>query len=440
MPRPARSTASGATVTGTSSPWHVSVSGEGTHAVHCSVSDKASNGQTANDTVKIDTVKPQISGSQSPAANGDGWNNTDVVVSFTCADSGSNQSGIATDTVVGATLTHEGRNQFVTNSGVCVDKAGNSADAKTVSGIKIDKTGPLAPTGHTDHSPDYSTGGTDWYKDSVVVSFTTNGDPDLEDLTAGSGVASVTGSQTFSSAGSFSKSGKATDRADNNSNNTVVSGNVDTQAPVVTLNCPTGTILLGASVSASWSASDPGTSTSASGVKSGFASGSIPLDTSTVGTHNAQVSAGASKDNVGHLSAASNACQYSISFNWKGFFQPIDNNPDQSGQLAYATVWNSAKAGQAIPVKFSLTGNQGLSIFFSTAYPKATQVTCPTAASSADPIETYAASNSGLQYDATADQYIYVWKTTSAIAGTCQQLNVKLTDGTSHYAWFKVTK
>ena len=47
-----------ATVTGTSSPWYVSVSGEGTHAVHCSVSDKASNGQTANDTVKIDTVAP----------------------------------------------------------------------------------------------------------------------------------------------------------------------------------------------------------------------------------------------------------------------------------------------------------------------------------------------------------------------------------------------
>jgi hypothetical protein len=129
-----------------------------------------------------------------------------------------------------------------------------------------------------------------------------------------------------------------------------------------------------------------------------------------------------------------------VNYNWKGFFQPIDNNPDQSGDLAYATVWNSAKAGQAIPVKFSLTGNQGLSIFYSTAYPKATKVTCPSAAASADLIETYATSNSGLQYDATADQYIYVWKTTTALASTCQRLEVKLTDGTSHYAWFKFTK
>jgi hypothetical protein len=35
-----------------------------------------------------------------------------------------------------------------------------------------------------------------------------------------------------------------------------------------------------------------------------------------------------------------------------GYFQPVAN-----------TIWNSVQAGSAIPVKFSLNGNQGLNIF-----------------------------------------------------------------------------
>ena len=84
-----------ATVTGTSSPWHVSVSGEGTHAVHCSVSDKASNGQTANDTVKIDTVAPAID--LSHAANGGGLEQQLAVsVAIAVSDGGSGLPGAPT--------------------------------------------------------------------------------------------------------------------------------------------------------------------------------------------------------------------------------------------------------------------------------------------------------------------------------------------------------
>jgi hypothetical protein len=406
----------------------VSVSGEGTHPVSCSVSDLAGNSQTASDTVKIDTVKPQISGSQAPPPNGDGWNKTDVTVSFTCADVGGQQSGIAVDTVAGATLTHEGRNQSVTNTGVCKDNAGNTAVAKTVSGIKIDKTGPNAPTGHTTpSSAPYTAGGVDWFKDSVTVSFTDNGDPDLEDLTAGSGVASVTADATFSSAGPFSKTGKAVDRAGNYSAGTTVSGNVDMQKTVVTLTCPTP-VVLGASASGSWTASDPGAAGEASGVKSGYASGSIALNTSTVGPHTAQVPAGASQDNVGHASDASNVCSYVVQYNFSGFFAPIDNPP----------ICNVVKAGSAVPVKFSLHGYQGMSIFVA-GYPKSQTGTC--AGSPTDVLEeTMTAGQSSLNYDATADQYVYVWKTDKAWAGTCRQLHVKLADGTSHAANFKFLK
>lgn len=108
-------------------------------------------------------------------------------------------------------------------------------------------------------------------------------------------------------------------------------------------------------------------------------------------------------------------------YNFSGFFQPVDNAP---------TV-NVAKAGSAIPVKFSLNGNQGLNIF-QTNYPGAATVSC-SAGAPTDAIEaTVTAGGSSLQYDATADQYTYVWKTSSAWAGQCMQFNLGLNDGSTH--------
>ena len=44
---------------------------------------------------------------------------------------------------------------------------------------------------------------------------------------------------------------------------------------------------------------------------------------------------------------------FTPTFNFSGFFQPVDNPP----------AVNDAKAGSAIPVKISSNGNQGLAIF-----------------------------------------------------------------------------
>ena len=116
-----------------------------------------------------------------------------------------------------------------------------------------------------------------------------------------------------------------------------------------------------------------------------------------------------------------------------GFFQPVDNG-----------AWNGAQAGSAIPVKFDLNGNQGLNIF-AAGYPKVTLVACPSASAPVDTIEeTVAASNSGLQYDSTANppigQYIYVWKTDKAWAGTCRRLDVQFIDGQAKSALFQFKK
>jgi hypothetical protein len=115
-----------------------------------------------------------------------------------------------------------------------------------------------------------------------------------------------------------------------------------------------------------------------------------------------------------------------LHYDFTGFFQPVDNSP----------VLNSVKAGSSVPVKFSLAGNQGLDIFLS-GYPISRQFACETSAPSDDIEQTLTAGGSSLSYDATADQYNYVWKTNKAWAGTCRQLVVILKDGSIHIANFK---
>jgi predicted extracellular nuclease len=122
----------------------------------------------------------------------------------------------------------------------------------------------------------------------------------------------------------------------------------------------------------------------------------------------------------------SGSTTHMVIFNWAGFFQPIDNLP----------VVNSVKAGQAIPVKFSLGGYKGLNIFV-TGYPLSQRISCNTSAPLADIEETLTAGNSSLSYSAGDDRYNYVWKTEKSWAGQCRQLVVKLVDGTYHYANFK---
>jgi Tol biopolymer transport system component/PKD repeat protein len=85
--------------------------------------------------IMVDRTPPTITGSASPKANANGWNNQDVKVTFTCTDS---LSGIKSCTPL-TTLTKDGAGLSV--KGEAVDNAGNIADV-TVKGINIDKTPP----------------------------------------------------------------------------------------------------------------------------------------------------------------------------------------------------------------------------------------------------------------------------------------------------------
>lgn len=113
---------------------------------------------------------------------------------------------------------------------------------------------------------------------------------------------------------------------------------------------------------------------------------------------------------------------------FNGFFPPVSAPP----------ALNEAKAGQAIPLRFSLDGNQGLNIFNSGA-PSVQQVDCATGVPvNADTLtDADTSGNSGLHYDATTDTYTYVWKTDKAWSGTCQQFSLGLNDGSTHTATFQ---
>ena len=113
-------------------------------------------------------------------------------------------------------------------------------------------------------------------------------------------------------------------------------------------------------------------------------------------------------------------------YNFVGFLPPVGDEP----------TMNQANAGQAIPLKFSLNGNQGLDIF-NTGSPAAQQVDCATGVPVNTATLTDTSGNSGLQYDATSDTYTYVWKTSKAWAGTCQQFSLGLNDGSTHTVTFQ---
>jgi hypothetical protein len=187
--------------------------------------------------INIDKTSPAVTAARTPAANANGWNNTDVTVKFTCMDS---LSGVAS--VSGpATLNSEGANQAAT--GTCTDRAGNTA-AVGVSGINIDKTPPTITGART---PPANANG--WNNTDVTVSFACS-----DSL---SGVASTSQPTTLTTEGANqSVTGNCMDKAGNAASVAVTSINIDKTPPTVSYSGSAGSYTVDQTVSISCSASD----------------------------------------------------------------------------------------------------------------------------------------------------------------------------------------
>ncbi|MDT0214749.1 PxKF domain-containing protein [Rothia sp. ARF10] len=219
----------------------VTIGAQGVHTVTYWSVDEAGHREAAKSfTVRVDLTAPDISHSQEPAANGNGWNNTDVAVSFSCADQ-VDLSGLASCTPP-QSLTSEGRAQQVT--GTATDHAGNSSSRRRT--VNIDKTAPSI-TG----APDRAANAAGWYKDDVTVSF------EAKDTL--SGIDTVTGPQPLGEGANQKADGTATDNAGNTASTSVTGINVDKTKPNLSAAPTTGPNENGwynTDVTLDWSADD----------------------------------------------------------------------------------------------------------------------------------------------------------------------------------------
>jgi len=94
------------------------------------------------------------------------------------------------------------------------------------------------------------------------------------------------------------------------------------------------------------------------------------------------------------------------------------------------------KAGSAVPLKFSLGGNRGLSIF-APGSPSSQPVSCDTGTPYDAVEQTVSAGGSSLRYDSSTDKYTYVWKTQRAWTG-CRILRLTFADGSVQEAVFEL--
>jgi hypothetical protein len=132
-----------------------------------------------------------------------------------------------------------------------------------------------------------------------------------------------------------------------------------------------------------------------------------PIDT-TPGTHVFRVDA---VDSAGN--SASATASYSIRYAFAGFYSPLVAEPASVG----------ARAGDTVPVKFSLGGDRGLDVVARAAWR-------PCFVMSGDSSTAFGT----LSYSPRPDRYTFMWQTDKAWAGSCREVFLVLRDGTSHAA------
>lgn len=443
------------------------------------------SGNTASDTqtgINIDKTAPTVSASRAPDANANGWNNTDVTVSFSGTDALSGIDFCDADIVLSA----EAAGQSA--SGACTDKAGNVSNPATISGINIDKTAPTISA-----ALDKSPAATGWFNISTgapTVSFTCSdalsgldgdcpvaytfgegadqvysqtvydkagnsalaGVSDLDvDLTAPSisasvsparpasgwwniasdaptvtytctdatsGVAFCTAPYTFAEGADQSHTGSATDNAGNSASTDVSDIDVDLTAPTLTWNGGP------ADDGVYYFGFVPGEPTcTAADALSGPNGCTVAGYSAALGNHTMTATA---YDMAGNSYAETRA--YSVlAWTLKGFYQPVDMNG----------VYNTVKNGSTVPLKFEIFA--GPTELTDVAYVKSLTyaLTACNAVAIADEIETVATGGTSLRYDWTGGQFIFNWKTPNT-AGKCYRVTMTTQDGSSLAAYFKL--
>ena len=230
-----------------------------------------------------------------------------------------------------------------------------------------------------------------------------------------SGTVPIGGQIDTSKVGFFSFFVTTVDREFNVATEAIHYSVVDRTPPAITIGAPTdgATYTLGQQVFVDFNCEDR----EGSGVSTckGDAPWGSLLDTSRVGVGTVAVSA---TDRAGNASRAQHS--YSVVYDFAGFGSPA---------AAYPTA-SLVKAGENIPLKFSLHGDRGMDIF-ATGSPGWVPCGARDGASAAEGRLSYSVSN---------DRYTYQAATAKSWVGTCRDLVITLRDGTIHRARFTFSK
>jgi hypothetical protein len=347
-------------------------------------------------TVKLDKTGPSANLSASGTSGDNGWFVDDVTISASGSDA---VSGNVTCSADQSQTTETAGAVF---NGSCTNGAGLSTNAAPLT-VKLDKTGPSASL-----SAAGTLGNNGWYTSNVTIS--TSGSDSISSpvsCTAAQSQTSDTTGQIFN--------GSCTNDAGLSTYAASLTIKRDATKPTLAPSVSPNPVVLNGSATASPNAND---------ATSGVASSSCgSVNTSSVGTYSVNCTA---TDNAGNTNSAS--ANYSVVYNWSGFFQPVDN-----------TGFNIAKAGQAIPLKWRLTDANGNPVLNLTSVTvTVTSLSCASGLTG-DLVEEYAAGSSGLQ-NLGDGYYQFNWKTPTSYASSCKTMSLNLGDGTPHTALFQFKK
>ena len=114
---------------------------------------------------------------------------------------------------------------------------------------------------------------------------------------------------------------------------------------------------------------------------------------------------------------------------WSGFLSTFEDAP----------VLNEASSGGVNTLYFKLGGDHGLGIL-AAGSPASRQIDCATKAPLGALEPTQTPSWDALSYQPYLERYAYPWKTPRAYRGTCRELVLTLSDGSSHSAYFNFVR
>lgn len=350
-------------------------------------------------------ITPEITGT----LGNNGWYISDVTVRWTVTDP---ESAILSRTGCDATtLTADTTGTTLT----CTATSAGGTSSKQVT-IKLDKTAPVDVTAVPDRAPDHN----GWYNHAVTFNFT--------GVDATSGIASCTSGLVYSGPDSATATvkGTCTDNAGNTSAPAQKIFQYDATPPTLNPVVVPNPVYLHGTAEVKPNASD-----ATSGLDTVVCD---PVDTSSVGEKSVRCVA---TDMAGNQASAT--AKYTVIYQFKGFYPPVDNPP----------AVNIVVAGQAIPVKWRLTDANGspvagpLPVFKVTVESYACSCT-PTSGKFTSCAPTGEKVTLDVKIEPTGESGVYhfVWKTPKTYADTCQRLVIDLGEGAGfeHAALFQFRK